>query len=159
MSAVKTKTYLLSAPKQSKKLQQLGEKALFAYINKERAVMVFDELAPPQKMVVKVLKGNVGEANEDWARRTILDELQAEHVMRGKPATKQQKAAAERKYIQTRKARKSAKMALSKAEEAFYLATNDLVRMYGRGPIVIEGETLDATYRGERVYYTPRKGM
>ena len=155
-------TYLLIATRNKAQLKKLAEKSEYHYIYKERAVMVFNgEFEPPEKMVVKTIKGNQGEAYHYWARRTILDELSAEHINRqndGKPITTRERSSVISSYTKLRQRREKIRAELDRLDEEMDEASKTLVRTLGLGPIVIDDETLDVSYRGNTVFYIRRKG-
>lgn len=151
------KTFFLAAP--GKTLKGLAADAHYSFIHKQRAVMVFAAgVEPPPELVVEAHPGNRGERLSNWARRSPLDELQTEFLGREEMPTAREQSAAIRAFKQARLDRAEYEAQVAKAQQREYEAARGLVRVFGRGPVVIDDVTFDPSYQGETVFYIPRKG-
>lgn len=106
------------------------------------------------------LSGDHFEVALEWAKRSILDELQNEYV-RGGGGTKRDRERTATKFFRALKRRDELDKKSQEAELELERASIDMVKRFGKQPFVLEeeGVTLDAcSGPGDKVYWRSRGG-
>lgn len=141
----------------SRLLDALKDEAFKFYRLRERAVVVYDTAEPPEALILDRFTGDRFDHFVNvWASQSRLDELQAEYLVSGEVNDKSSKAALEL-YRKAKDRRAEAETSLVKAQELEYSRAEELVKNFGRGPLVIDGKTYDPSFRGETVFYIQRQ--
>ena len=122
-----------------------------------KAPLIFDQ---GNARVAGRLKGDHFERAKEWAKRSILDELQHRYVLTGGGTMKERERTMSR-YFSAKEKVEAIEQKLEAADKVLDQASIDMVLRFGTKPFVMqeEGITLDACYGpGDKVYWRSRTG-
>lgn len=161
------KTFLVTGKGAALKKLAASKAARFGFHkpHARRAVVVFtneEELwAECEALKVSALQieheheGDRGQVLSNWARRTVLDELNSEFLNQPLPSSTVINRA-KRQYVRACEKVQEAEKALKAAKQREYEASRTLVRVVGTGSVVIDEQTYDVSCSGETVFYICR---
>ena len=132
-----------------------ARRAVLVYPNEEELLQECEQLKVPMPQIEHEHDGDRGQVLSNWARRTILDELNQEFLNQPLPHTRDINRA-KRQYVRAIERVHEAEKALHSAKQREYEASRNLVRVVGRGSVVIDERTYDVSCAGETVFYVCR---